>query len=54
MIVTFDKEYLRDLYKIGKTRDKKYRFQPEVVEKYRKRIKTLEKAEKIEDLFVIN
>jgi len=54
MIVTFDKEYLRDLYEIGKARDKKYRFQPQVVEKYRKRIKILEKAEKVEDLFVIN
>ena len=54
MIVSFEKEYLRDLYEIGKTADKKHRFQPEVVRKYRKRIKTLEDAEKIEDLFVVN
>ena len=35
MIVTFDKEYLRDLYETGKTKDKKYRFQPEIVRKYK-------------------
>ena len=35
MIVTFEKEYLRDLYEIGKASDKKYRFQPEIIRKYR-------------------
>ncbi|MDR0559461.1 MAG: type II toxin-antitoxin system RelE/ParE family toxin [Prevotellaceae bacterium] len=35
MIVTFEKEYLRDLYETGKSVDKKYRFQPEIVRKYR-------------------
>jgi len=35
MIVTFEKEYLRDLYEIGKTDDKKHRFQPEIVQKYK-------------------
>ena len=54
MIVTFDKKYLRDLYETGKTSDKKYRFQPDVVERYRKRIKTLKDANKVEDLFGIN
>ncbi len=54
MIVIFEKEYLRDLYEKGETTDKKHRFQPDVIEKYRKRLKTLEDAEKIEDLFTIN
>ncbi|KAA6347539.1 Toxin HigB-1 [termite gut metagenome] len=54
MIVTFEKEYLRDLYETGKTTDKKHRFQPEVIKSYKQRIKTLQKANKIEDLFVIN
>ena len=31
MIVTFDKEYLRELYETGKS-DKKHRFQPDVEE----------------------
>jgi len=51
MIVSFEKEYLRDLYEKGKTKDKKHRFQPEIIKRYKERIKTLESAEKIEDLF---
>jgi len=35
MVVTFEKEYLRDLYEKGKTDDKKHRFQPEIVRKYK-------------------
>ena len=35
MIVTFEKEYLRDLYETGETASKKHRFQPEIVRKYR-------------------
>ncbi|MDR1021880.1 MAG: type II toxin-antitoxin system RelE/ParE family toxin [Prevotellaceae bacterium] len=35
MIVTFEKEYLRDLYKNGTTANKKHRFQPEIVRKYK-------------------
>ena len=54
MIVTFEKEYLRDLYETGKTTDKKYRFQPNVAVKYIERIKLLERTQRIEDLFVIN
>lgn len=54
MIVAFEKEYLRDLYEKGNTSDKKHRFQPDVSKKYRERIKTLENAERIEDLFVIH
>jgi len=38
MIVTFEKEYLRDLYETGKTTDKKYRFQPDVIDGYVKGI----------------
>jgi proteic killer suppression protein len=35
MIVTFEKEYLRDLYETGRAADKKHRYQPEIVRKYR-------------------
>jgi len=35
MIVTFEKDYLCDLYETGKTADKKHRFQPEVIRKYK-------------------
>ena len=34
MEVTFDKIYLKELYKLGKTDDKKHRFQPEIIRKY--------------------
>ncbi len=34
MIVSFEKEYLKELYIGGKSSDKKYRFQPQIVKKY--------------------
>lgn len=51
--VTFDKEYLKDLYEKGKTEDKKHRFQPHIVKKYQQRIKTLTAAPRIETLYQI-
>ena len=53
MIVTFDKDYLRELYEHGKTNDKKHLFQPDIVKRYQQRIKTLESAPRIETLFQI-
>ena len=53
MIVTFDKDYLRELYEQGKTSDKKHRYQPDIVRRYQQRIKTLESAPRIETLFQI-
>jgi len=44
MIVTFEKEYLRDLYEKGKSDDKKYRFQPEIVRKYKSCINLLRRV----------
>lgn len=38
MIVTFEKVYLQELYDTGKTTDKKYRFQPEIILRYKNRI----------------
>ena len=35
MIVTFEEDYLCDLYKKGKTDDKNRRYQPQVIRKYR-------------------
>lgn len=53
MIVTFDKDYLRDLYEKGKG-DKKHRFQPEIIKRYQNRINTLKRAINIEDLYIFN
>lgn len=54
MIVTFEKEYLQELYDTGKTSDKKYRFQPEIVRKYQQRIDMLLGAKGIEVLYNVN
>ena len=47
MEIHFDKEYLQQLYEEGKTKDKKYRFQPQMVKRYQLRIKTLEYVQNI-------
>ena len=54
MIVTFDKPYLKELYEVGKTSDKKHRLQPQVVRGYQKGIRFLISASKIEDLYTIH
>jgi proteic killer suppression protein len=54
MEIRFDKEYLEELYLNGKTKNKKYRFQPQVVKKYQKRIDTLAGVTRIEELFTLN
>lgn len=51
MQIEFDQEYLRELYQLGKTSDKKHRFQPQVVKGYKKAIDVLKMARRIEDLF---
>lgn len=54
MEIIFEKEYLSELYYKGKTADKKHRFQPEIIKRYKLRIEALESATGIEDLFQIN
>ena len=34
MVVTFEKDYLRELYEKGRSSDKKHRYQPQIVKKY--------------------
>ncbi|MDF9828951.1 type II toxin-antitoxin system RelE/ParE family toxin [Parabacteroides sp. PF5-6] len=54
MIVAFEKKYLRDLYEEGKTDDKKHRYQPEIIRKYKRCIDILLDANNIEALFRLN
>ncbi len=54
MVVIFDKEYLKELYESGKTKEKKYRFQPEIVKRYKRCIDYLKSASSKESLFPIN
>ena len=53
MIVKFEKEYLSELYYNGKSDDKKYRFQPNVIMNYKRRIDMLNNAPNIEALYPI-
>lgn len=53
MIVTFDKDYLQELYEKGKSDDKKHRYQPDIVKRYKKRIDLLIHAARIEELFLL-
>jgi len=51
MIVTFNEDYLENLYTKGETGLKKLRFQPQVVRGYQKCVKFLIQARRKEDLF---
>lgn len=51
MEISFEKEYLRQLYECGKTTDKKHRFQPHIISRYQARVKMLEQASGVEDLY---
>ncbi len=53
MLVTFEETYLKELYEKGKTSDKKHRFQPSIVKRYKDRINYLMKASSKEELYPI-
>ena len=50
MIVIFDKEYLQEMYVNGLTTSKKYRFQPDIVNRYIKVINTMKSQNNVSDL----
>lgn len=54
MIVKFEKEYLSELYYQGKCNDKKHRYQPQIIERYKRRINLLSEASSIETLYQIH
>ncbi len=54
MEIKFEKEYLRELYENGVAKDKKHRFQPNIVMRYQARIRTLERAARTEDLYTLH
>lgn len=53
MIVTYEEEYLRQLYEEGKCKDKKHRYQLDIVRRYQKAIRFLLAATSIEALWQI-
>lgn len=54
MIVEFQATYLRDLYISGKCDDKKHRYQPDVVKRYKRCVDYLKWSNRKEDLYRIN
>lgn len=44
---------LKELYEEGKTSNKKYRFQKDIIKRYKNTIDNLRVAQKIEDLYLI-
>ena len=54
MYIEFDKDYLRELYELGRTNDKRHRYQPEVIRGYQKAVFLLSSANAITDLFQNN
>jgi proteic killer suppression protein len=53
MLIEFTVDYLRELYEEGSTKNKKYRFQKDIIKRYVVAIDKLKAADKIEDLFLI-
>lgn len=54
MIVTFEAEYLKELYELGYCSDKKHRFQPQIPKLYQKRIQILLAVRTPEQLYQFN
>ena len=50
MKVFFEKEYLLELYRDGKTRDKHHRYQPSIVKKYQTAVRFMLEASCLEKL----
>jgi len=50
MIVSFGQTYLQELYDVGKTKDKGHRFQPDIIQRYQKRVDTLMEVKDSEGL----
>lgn len=51
MEITFEKEYLRELFYDGKASDKRHRYQPEIVRRYIRVVNILDSVDKPTDLF---
>lgn len=53
MQITFEETYLEELYTEGTAKNKKHRYQPQIVRGYQKALKYLIAANRPEDLFPI-
>lgn len=53
MQITFEEQYLEELYTKGTSSDRKHRYQPQIVRGYQKALKFLIAANRPEDLYPI-
>ena len=51
MEITFEEDYLRELYYEGKAHNKKYRFQPQIIKKYVRIIDLMASLNSTEDFY---
>ena len=51
MDITFEEDYLRELYYEGKAHNKKYRFQPQIIKKYVRVIDLMASLNSTEDFY---
>lgn len=54
MTVTFEETYLQELYEKGTTSDKKHRYQPDIVRRYRRCIELIKESPSITSLAKYN
>lgn len=54
MEISFDKDYLKELYFNGKCSDKKHRYQPQIVKRYIRVVDVLSAVATVEELFPYN
>lgn len=54
MVVTFEEDYLRELYEKGKTSDKKHRYQPDITSRYQRCIELIHQSASVEELRMYN
>ena len=52
MEIEFVKQYLLELYTTGKSNDKRYRFQPNIITKYIQTIDRLRALNRLEELYL--
>ena len=52
--IAFEKEYLKELYALGKSKTKSYRFQPEIVRKYKRVIDLMISVPNVHSLLNFN
>ncbi|MDE7368923.1 MAG: type II toxin-antitoxin system RelE/ParE family toxin [Muribaculaceae bacterium] len=54
MIVAFEESYLKDLFEKGSCKDKKRRYQPNIIKLYQRRVEQLQAAPNPETLYQFN